>query len=587
MTILINRLIFISILLWGWAHSQDRSISADRILEHIKYLSSDKLKGREPGTPGSKMAGRYIEKEWRKNGLVPAGTRGFKQPFQFTGGVYLSGYNRLKINETRKTFRVKNDFIPLGFSKTGSFDMPVVFAGYGFGTEDSVAWNDYSDIDVSGKWVLVFRGSPDGSGPHSAFADHMSIRKKYNVAKENGAGGVLLVNPYEDDDLDGFIELRLGPSSAEGDIPIIHISQEIGDQLFDEPGKARLLQSVLDGERRSVSRSTDRSISATIGLKAKKVKGSNIVGLLEGVGKSDELIIVGAHMDHLGRGGRKSGSLSTESDLIHNGADDNASGTAGLIELARYFSNNKLNNDILFIAFDAEEKGLLGSKYYVKNPSIDLENVRLMINLDMIGRMEDSSATVSGTGTSPLFEPLLDSLRSFHNLSLSYNKAGFGPSDHSSFYAKDIPVLFFFTGIHEDYHKPSDDWDKINESGIKMILDLITETVIHVDRLDTKPQFTEAGPKERMGGRRSFKVTFGIIPSYVGGGKGLKLDGVQPDGPADNAGILKGDIIIEIEGKEIKDIYDYMHRLGTLKKGQEVSVKIMREEESISLIVRL
>jgi len=311
-----------------------------------------------------------------------------------------------------------------------------------------------------------------------------------------------------------------------------------------------------------------------------------VVGLLEGTGETGETIVIGAHMDHLGYGGRGSGSLGSE-DKIHNGADDNASGTAGLLELAQLFSNNPPKNDILFIAFDAEEKGLIGSKHYVKHPTVELDSVRLMVNLDMIGRMTDSSVTVGGTGTSPLFEPLLDSLNASGSLRLSYNKAGFGPSDHSSFYAKNIPVLFFFTGTHEDYHRPSDDWEKINAGGINMILDLASKTVRHVDDMKEKPRFTEAGPKERAGGRRPFRVTFGIIPSYAGGERGLKLDGVQPDGPAATAGIIKGDILIEINGKEIKDIYDYMHRLGSLKKGQEVPVKVLRGNDTLELFVQL
>ena len=347
------------------------------------------------------------------------------------------------------------------------------------------------------------------------------------------------------------------------------------------------LQEKLDNNRSSISFDLNVSISATVGLRTKKSKGTNVLGLVPGDGSSDQIIILGAHMDHLGYGGAGSGSLQPDEHTIHNGADDNASGTAGLLELAEKLAANPypLKRDVLFIAFDAEEKGLLGSKHFVDNSVINLENVAAMLNMDMIGRLKDSSLTVGGTGTSPLFEPLLDSLENIHKLKISYSKEGFGPSDHSSFYIKDIPVLFFFTGTHEDYHKPSDDWEKINATGEQKILELIYDVTAYIGAQDKKPGFTTAGPRERPQGRRRFNVTFGIIPSYASSGPGLTIDGVRPDGPAKAAGVQAGDIIIEIDGKDIQDIYDYMHRLGELKKGQEVAVMVKRGKDTLKLIV--
>jgi len=562
-------------------------ITAAEIIEHIRYLSSDHLKGRLPGTSGSKKAIRYIEKEWKASGVIPAGEKGYRQSFEFTSGISLSGYNRFKINETRKTFRVKKNFMPLGFSGTGLFNASVVFAGYGFGVEDSVAWNDYDDIDVAGKWALIFRGSPDGSQPHSAFADHMPLRKKYMTARDHNAAGVLFVNPYDDNDLEELLPLRFRPSASAGTIPAIHISQEIAQQLLPQNTTLKDLQEKLDNNRSSISFDLNVSISATIGLRTKKSRGTNILGFIPGDGSSDEIIIIGAHMDHLGYGGKGSGSLRPNENAIHNGADDNASGIAGLIELAEKLANNPrpLKRDVLFVAFDAEEKGLLGSKHFVNNSVINLENVAAMLNMDMIGRLKDSSLTVGGTGTSPLFEPLLDSLQNVHKLKISYSKEGFGPSDHSSFYIKDIPVLFFFTGTHEDYHKPSDDWEKINPAGEQKILELIYDVAAYIGARDEKPVFTTAGPGERPQGRRRFNVTFGIIPSYSSDEPGLTIDGVRPDGPADAAGVQAGDIIIAIDGKDVQDIYDYMHCLEELKKGQEAAVIVKRGGDTLKLIV--
>ena len=585
----LNRLLLIFLLISRFCLPADKKtdITAEEIIDHIRYLSSDHLKGRAPGTQGSKRAIHYIEKEWRKSGVVPAGEKGFQQSFEFSSGISLSGYNRLKINETRKTFRVKKDFMPLGFSEVGSFSAPVVFAGYGFGVEDSVSWNDYNNIDVAGKWVLVFRGSPDGSGPHSTFSGHTPLRKKYMMAKDNGAAGIVFVNPYNDDSLEEMIPLRFRQSSSGGTIPALHVSRELAQQLLPKNIVLDDLQDELDSTRSGVSFDLGITVSGTVNLRKKKSKGTNVLGFIHGDGSSNEVIIIGAHMDHLGYGGDGSGSLRPDVNAIHNGADDNASGTAGLLELAEKLAAKPLKRDVLFIAFDAEEKGLLGSKHFVDNPVVNLENVVTMLNLDMIGRLKDSTLTVGGTGTSPLFEPLLDSLQKKHKLNIAYSKEGFGPSDHSSFYAKDIPVLFFFTGTHEDYHKPSDDWEKINANGEQKILELVYDVTTLVGALEEKPLFTTAGPKKRPQGRRGFKVTFGIIPSYGSGGPGLKIDGVRPDGPAETAGIIGGDTLIEIGGKDVQDIYDYMHRLGELKKGQSVDVKVKRGEETLSFTVNL
>lgn len=545
------------------------------------------MQGREPGTPGSKSAIGYIEKQWKKSGISPAGIRGFRQQFQFNSGVTISGYNRLKINESRQIYKVKKDFIPLGFSKTGSFSAPVVFVGYGFDIQDSIQWNDYAGVDVMGRWVMIFRGSPDGSGPHSLYADHMSIRKKYLLAEDKGAAGVLFVNPYGDDELTGFIDLTLDPSASAGYITVIHISQALAGQLFPNENELLLLQKKIDASKKPASVLLNKTVSATVGLKINKTTGTNLIGRVKGTDATDETIVIGAHMDHLGYGGKGSGSLSAETNAIHNGADDNASGTAGLIEIAEQIGKHPLRKNVLFIAFDAEEKGLLGSKYFVEHPTLNLKNIISMVNLDMIGRMKDSSLTIGGVGTSPVFQPLLDSLNDQKILKLTYSNEGYGPSDHSSFYAQDIPVLFFFTGTHEDYHKPGDDWEKINTIGIAQVVELVEDVVVTISQEHEPPKFTEAGPKEAPKGNRHFKVTFGIIPSYGSGGDGLKLDGVRSDGPARVAGLLKGDVIIEINGNKIKDIYDYMLRLGDLKKGQRIPVKVLRNKENLEFFIQL
>jgi len=314
----------------------------------------------------------------------------------------------------------------------------------------------------------------------------------------------------------------------------------------------------------------------------------NVVGIIKGSdrNKNDELIVLGAHFDHLGYGGAHSGSLMINSNEIHNGADDNASGVAGIIELARKLSNhqNKLRRSIIIVAFNAEEQGIFGSKFFVNDSFFNTKKMIMMVNLDMIGRLNKLSLNISGTGTSPVFNSLLDNIASKHNLNIIKNPNGLGPSDHASFYANDIPVLFFFTGGHSDYHKPSDDWNKINVEGEKKILNMIFDIIKSIDQLDNRPTFTESGPKTQSP-QQNLKVTFGFMPSYSPLGKGLGVDGVRKDGPAGKAGLLKGDIIIEINGIMVKDIYGYMDILSKLNSGENSKIIILRDGIESVLII--
>jgi hypothetical protein len=310
----------------------------------------------------------------------------------------------------------------------------------------------------------------------------------------------------------------------------------------------------------------------------------NVVAYIDN--QASKTIIIGAHFDHLGLGENGSSLDANPQGKIHNGADDNASGVAGVIELARYFSKNKIkeNNNFLFICFSGEELGLFGSKYFTEHPTLDLNQVNYMINMDMIGRLNPTtkSVSVSGTGTSAVWEPALKSL-SGTKLSIKTDSAGIGPSDHTSFYLKDIPVLHFFTGSHSDYHKPSDDWDKINYAGEKEVLELI---VTLIEKLDKEPKLEFLATKNKsMSSARSFKVTLGVMPSYTSDASGLLVDGVTEGRPAQKAGIETGDIIIQIGEYPIQDIQNYMDALGKFEKGQTVPVKVKRKSEVLTLDV--
>jgi len=312
-------------------------------------------------------------------------------------------------------------------------------------------------------------------------------------------------------------------------------------------------------------------------------KSKNIIGYINN--RAANTIVIGAHYDHLGLGNDGNSLDANPKDKIHNGADDNASGVAGVLELARYFQSNKIEeeNNFLFICFSGEELGLLGSEYFTEHPTLDLLKINYMINLDMVGRFEETKGlSVSGSGTSPVWESLLKKLSS-DKMKIVTDSSGTGPSDHTKFYLKNIPVLHFFTGSHSDYHKPSDDSDKINYDGEVSVLNLIIK-VIMANETQAKLSFLPTKSKTTTSSR-SFKVTMGIMPSYGSSVAGLKVDGVTEGKPAHKAGVLTGDIIIQIGELVITDIQTYMEALGKFEKGQTVPVKIKRGEQELTLDV--
>lgn len=311
---------------------------------------------------------------------------------------------------------------------------------------------------------------------------------------------------------------------------------------------------------------------------------TNIAGYIDN--GAENTIIIGAHYDHLGLGNDGSSLDPNPQNKIHNGADDNASGTSGIIELARYFQNNgvKEKYNFLFLCFSGEELGLIGSKYYTEHPTVDLTKVNFYINLDMVGRLDPTTKAlqVMGTGTSPVWEPIIQKL-SNDQVKIKTDSSGTGPSDHTSFYLKNIPVLHFFTGSHSDYHKPSDDWEKINFEGEAEVLKVIVKVI---EELDASPKLAFLTTKSKsMSTRSSFKVTLGIMPSYSGDVEGLKIDGVSEGKPAQKAGLAAGDVILQMGDIVVKDIQNYMDALSKFEKGQTVPVKFKRKDELMTLNV--
>jgi|TARA_B110001454_G_scaffold6201_1_gene5836 aminopeptidase YwaD len=561
------------------------------IMKHIRFLADDDRAGRYPGTRQSRDVISYLINNLKTFGVQPGGNNGsYKQTFSLLDSVKLGKNNSLSVN--KKPLNIEQDYVPLWFSGNATMSNDIVFAGYGFNlVTDSLVWNDYKDLNVEGKWVMVMRHSPERDNPHSIYAPHADLHKKMIEARDRGAAGILFVSQIEDTTL---IPFKYISGYSKSGIPAIHLSNTVADNILKNAGTSRRtiqnkMNRLLKPESFNIPTVT---VSASVELKNIYSRAANVVGKIISRNHRyrDEYIIIGAHFDHLGYGGPGSGSLKPDTTAIHNGANDNASGVAGLLELAHKLQSNRqlLKRSILLVGFDAEEKGLLGSKYFIENPTIDKMNIITMINMDMIGKMKDSTAMVGGTGTSPLFEPLLDSLSKISNLNLEYDQAGYGPSDHASFYAEDIPVLFFFTGDYDGhYHLPEDDWEKINSSGEKQILEIVYKAVIELSRNEVRPSFTIAGPKKRPTQRRNQKVKLGIIPYYGGTIEGLKVDKIyNPSGSAAKAGIRPGDIIKSINRKPIKDIYEYMKRMEEIKPGQSVAIDIKRDGKIIMLTVR-
>lgn len=328
----------------------------------------------------------------------------------------------------------------------------------------------------------------------------------------------------------------------------------------------------------TVSKPSNPHEEAVIGTDGEGITGRNVVGFLDK--KSDKTIVIGAHFDHLGMGG--SGSLHRGDSAIHNGADDNASGTAALLALAEILKHEELGSNILFIAFSGEENGLWGSNYFAKNPTIELSSVNYMINMDMVGRLNgEKSLAVYGVGTSPSFPSILDPINS-DSLKIVTNESGVGPSDHTSFYLQDLPVLHFFTGQHEDYHKPTDDSDKINYEGLVKVVRYISRVI---DQLDTEPKLAFTKTKDSSDSPR-FTVSMGVVPDYMYDGKGMRVDGVSEGKPAQAAGLLKGDVVVQLGDSTIYDMMSYMRALSAFQKGDSTKVVLERSGQKVEAVVK-
>jgi len=586
--LLIVGMLFISNVVWAQYSSE---ITVGDLQKQIGFLASDSLKGRKPGTPEDAVTALYISNCFKQAGLKLMYDKGL-QKFEIISDVKSGSKNAIAFDDV--VAKQNTDFTPLSFSSSTTLTAPVVFAGYGFDLDlDSLKWNDYKTIDVKGKWVIILRGDPEPEKQNSAFLAYEQERGKALTAKDKGAAGVFLVSPSDLEKSDVIMHMQYDKSPSDAGIPVFSITRALADKMLASLNyTVASLEAEMKENKKPVSLYLEPKITATSDVVKTRVTTQNIVGMIEGTDPvlKNEYIVIGAHYDHLGMGGEGSGSRAPDKNLVHNGADDNASGTAGVIELAYKLAANRaqLKRSIVFVAFTGEEMGLLGSKEFVNKPLIDLKKVNGMINMDMIGRLNTESNTISigGTGTSTEADSILKTLEAGRPYKISHSTDGYGPSDHASFYSENIPVFYFSTGAHDEYHTPTDDADRINYTGEVAVLDMVYDLSIVLAN-GNRLNFKESGSKQPARYGRNMKVTLGIVPDMVSNdNNGLRVDGVRKGGPADRAGIIKGDRVISIEGQVVTNIYDYMARLGKLKAGQVASVEIRRGDKKQILIVQ-
>lgn len=531
----------------------DAESTIKRFKDQVQVLASDEFEGRETGQPGEAKAAEFVENEFMNIGLSPLGDDGgFYQSFDFLAGKSFGENNMLTLDG--QEMQRDEGYFPMNFSGNGQVDGSLVSVGFGIQAPE-LELDEYAGVeDLQGNIALMDVSSPDGIHPHSKYSAYHDLRNRCLKAQELGASAVVLVNQGElaEDPRKNYTR-----KITEMEIPVIFVSDS---------------EKIESGQ----------SVSLSVDMEDQIDQGKNVAGFIDN-GK-DSTVIFGAHYDHLGYGGEGSRYRGDKPE-IHNGADDNASGTSLIIELARYFKNReKSPTNFLFIAFSGEEKGLLGSNHFAKNPTLELSTVRYMINLDMVGRLDSSNALiVSGVGTSPVWDEIVDGEIS-EGFTIEEKHDGVGPSDHTSFYLQDIPVLHLFTGAHPDYHKPSDDAEFVNYEGMYKIFEYLVSLTLRMQQEETIA-FTKTKDSENSKAPR-FSVTLGVVPDYAYSGKGMKIDGVTEGKPASKAGLETGDVVVKMGDIDVLDMMAYMNALSQFKKGDSTTVVVERSGEELEFSIR-
>jgi Peptidase family M28/PDZ domain/PA domain len=568
-----------------------------RYLEDIKTLTAPDMEGRGDGTRGLTRAAHVIEKRFKSLGLEPAGTNSYFQPFNLITGAQLKGNNHFVVQTgaQKRELKVKEDFVPFSFSSSGSAQGGIAFAGYGV-TADEFQYDDYAGLDVKDKIVVVMRFEPATfaakAGNHGLTRHSQLITKAIN-ARNHGAKALVLVNGKLGDGEEDLLT-RFGSVSGPENVGIVfvQVKNAVAEEWLKAAGKS--LAEAQDkinssGKPDSFALPENQTASVNVNIVTTRATVNNVLAYLPG--KTDEYVIIGAHYDHLGRGHFDSLAPS-QIGQIHPGADDNASGTAGVLELARLLAPQKgqLRRGILFMSFAGEELGLLGSAEWVKEPTRPLDKAVAMINMDMIGRIKDDKVYIGGVGTGSTLKAIVEQADAKSGFKFEYSLGGYASSDHTSFVTKKIPVLFYFSGLHSDYHKPSDTWDKINPDAAARLLDVVGATGLQLADAEERPAFVvvaEDKPVGGTGGGGGYGPYFGSIPDFGQTENGVKFSDVKPNSPAAKAGFKAGDVLVQFGDKPIRNLYDFTDALRRSKVGDVVEVKVLRDGQPVTASVKL
>jgi hypothetical protein len=563
-------------------------------LNHVKVLAAEGMQGRGAGSEGLERAADYIAKQFEALGVEPAGEKGYFQPFTVTTGAEMGDDNHITVenNAGSETIEAGEGWTPINFSRSGEVSGPVVFAGYGISASE-FGYDDYFHFDVKDKIVVVLRYEPPSFGEgedkeqkRRQYTHHANLISKAINARNRGAKAVLVVNGQRPDGGDDEL-IKFGAISGPDDAGILmaQVKNEVVEGWLRRSGKSlKLLQRDINSSKspQSFALSENFNLTLAIDIERKQAEVRNVVGYIPGT--TDEYVVVGAHYDHLGLGDESSLAPDKIGE-VHHGADDNASGTAGLLEIARRFAEDdgEFRRGVLLMAFAGEEIGLLGSAYWVEHPTKPLDKAAAMLNMDMIGRINKDKAYVGGVGTGEGFEDLVKRVAQDKAFQLDFSNSGYSASDHTSFTGKRVPVLFFFSGLHGDYHKPSDTWDKINAEGAMEMVDLVGDITSELRGDEQRPMFTRADPDPHSGappsgsGGGGYGPYFGSIPDFAEVPNGVRFADIRPDSPADKGGLEAGDIMTGFDGKPIQNLYDFTYALREAKVGQTVVVTYLRD----------
>lgn len=652
------------------ARAEDEAAAIEkRIADSAKYLTSEELEGRGVGTKGLDLAADYIARQFAEIGLkTDLFDSSPMQKLTLATPTELGPDNKLTLigpagedGKKPESIQLKpgEDFSPMAASGSGEFDLPLVFAGYGI-TGKKEGYDDYADVDVTGKMVVILRHEPQQGDPKSVFngtkdSVHAPLRRKISNASEHGAAGVIfctdqlaidkqlassrkqwqrtldrLAAEHEKlkkvekptieqietqrqhiDELLGRVQstsqrlreaydpvMPFRGTSGDGpqrDFPVVHCRRKALDRMVTAvlaTGLAKLEEQIDEGPTPHSRELTGWRAVGRTDLQRNQAEVKNVVAVLEGEGPlAEETVVIGAHYDHLGR--RKRGLFSrlfgsSKKEELYPGADDNASGVAALIEVARALAGReqKLRRRVVFIAFTGEERGLRGSGHYVNHPLVPLEKTVAMLNMDVVGRLGDDKLTVTGTGTAKQFDELLDRVNQHHGLKLTKRPSGFGPSDHAAFYGKKIPAMHFFTGVHNDIHRPSDVFEKLNLSGIRRVSSLVRDVAAALADAEDRPEYvaTKRAPRTPRGGTRPY---LGTVPDFAAEGPGYAISDVTEGGPADRAGLRAGDAILRFGDSKIGNLEDIDGALRKHKAGDRVQVVVRRGDQEMTFEVTL